>query len=106
MRDYKYWLTLAMLLDVQHFVELVNGIDIRSHRDIGDALKDDFHHHRYAVLLHQFARLLEGRNDISWFENTDRLATQTFNHRNVIHTITIELRRIDVFKRQLHTVIH
>src|SRR5690606_7405608 len=90
------------------FLELVDGVDLGAHGDVGHALQDHFDHHRYLVLGHPGLGLFDGRAQIFLLEHADRLAAQALDHRDVVDAVAFHaaLVGIDVLEAQLHAVIH
>src|SRR5690606_860794 len=87
-------------------LEFRHIVQFGTHGNVGDALQDQFDHNRHAELFHPCTSLFNGRLDVFGFVYTDGLATQTFHHGDVIHTITFGFRGVDVVKGQLYTIVH
>src|SRR5690606_12968771 len=81
-------------------------VQFGAHGNVGDALQDQFNHNRHAEFFHPCTSLFNGRLNVFGFVDADGLATQTFHHGDVIHTITFGFRGIDIVKGQLHTIVH
>ena len=52
---------LIVKRQIEHLFELDDVVDLGAHRDVGDALEDEFDHDRHLIFRHQFARGREGR---------------------------------------------
>src|SRR5207253_6491548 len=86
--------------------EFVDGVDLGAHGNVGHALQDNLDDHRNLELLDQLFGLAQGRGDVSRFEDAQSLATQAFGNRDMVDTVAVEFRSVEVVEGQLHTVVH
>src|SRR5690625_3720947 len=71
--------------------ELVDGVQGRSHGNVGDPLQNHFDDDGNLVLLSQLAGIGEALLDVFGILDTNRLAAQTLGHSHMIDSIAGEL---------------
>src|SRR5882672_745186 len=68
-------------------LEFHHVVDLGAHCDIGHALENDLDHHRHLILRHPGLGLLDGRRDLFLLVHADRLASESFDHLDVIDAV-------------------
>src|SRR3984957_11795821 len=74
-------------VETEDLFELVDAVDFRAHRDIGDALENEFDHDRHLMFLHQRPRLGESIFELIRAFHADRLAAEALGDRDVIDAV-------------------
>src|SRR5271156_2994922 len=74
--DRKIW------VQAEDFFKLVHAVDLRPHRDVGDALKDELEHDRNLIFLHELVGAGEGGLELVWALDADGLAAEALGDRH------------------------
>src|SRR5688500_16179580 len=81
----------GVLAPDRELLELDDVVELGAHRDVGDALEDDLHDDRHAVLGHEPLGLRERLGDRAGLGHPDRLAAQALGDPDVVDAVAAGL---------------
>jgi hypothetical protein len=78
-------------IETEDLLEFVHVVNLRAHRDVGDALNDELEHDRHLVFLHQPAGVGKCLLEFVRILDANRLAAEPLRNGDVIDPVAARL---------------
>ena len=75
------------MVETEDLLEFVDAVDLRAHRDVGDAFEDELDHHGNLMLFHQRLGPRESVLEFVGALHADRLAAKALGDGDMIDAI-------------------